>query len=88
MAIAATVSGIECVKDCYEIRELDDPAFLDFVIDLLVTQSGVSLASITSANLRTAVDNALCTLQDRQVFSVSSPLKKKAIVLYLLSQNT
>lgn len=86
MAIAATVAGIQCVQSCYETRELDDPAFFDFVIDQLVTQKGVALNSITSAQLRTAVDNALCTLQDRQVFSTSSPLKKKAIILYLLSQ--
>lgn len=86
MPIADTVSAISCVPVCLIQRTLDDPAFLDWVINALLDATDIDIADLTSADLQEANEAAFCTLQDRVVFSPASPENKKAIILYLLTQ--
>jgi hypothetical protein len=87
MAIATTIPALACVPVCDTQRTIGEQEFLDYLIDRLVTTSGVALSSLTSANLRTAVDTALCAIEGRTSFSTVSPETKRAIALYLASQS-
>lgn len=86
MALAATITAVDCVPVCDTLLELDDAQFYATLIDLLLTETGLSLSTITAAQLSTAVSTARCNLQDRVVFSTSSPMKQKAIIVYLAQQ--
>jgi len=86
MALSTTIPALACVSVCDTQRVIGEQEFLDYLIDKLATAAGVSISSLTSANLRTAVDTALCDLQDRTAFSTVSPETKRAIALYLASQ--
>lgn len=86
MAIATTISALDCVPVCDTQRTIGEAEFLDYLIDLLATAADIDIADLTSANLRTAVDTALCDLQGRTAFSTVSPETKRAIALYLASQ--
>jgi hypothetical protein len=86
MALATTVSAVDCVPVCDTTFALSDAQFFLILIDRLATAAGVDLADITSANLNAATYDAMCDLEDRIAFYNASPEQMKAIALYLLSQ--
>lgn len=85
MPLSTTIPSIDCVPICDTTQFLDDPEFYSLLIDRLVTETGVSLASITQQQIATATIAAQCTLQDRVVFPAASPEKLKSIIIYLSS---
>lgn len=86
MALSDTITAINCVPICDTQRVLDDPAFLDWVINALLEATGIDIADLTAADLQEATELALCAMQDRVVFSTAAPESKKAIILFLLTQ--
>jgi hypothetical protein len=86
MAVADTVSALDCVPICPETRALSDAQFFALLIDKLATEAGVDLADITQADLLEASEDGFCDLQGRVVFSTQSPETLKAIALYLVNQ--
>jgi hypothetical protein len=83
MALQDTILALDCVRPCDTLRDLDDAAFFALLIDALSTASGIDIGDITGAQLTTAVDDALCDLQDRFVFQQTNPQVLKAVALYL-----
>lgn len=88
MPIAETVSALNCVPTCPEIRALSESQFLTLLIDKLATETGIDLADITQGDLLDAVEDGLCELQDRVVFPTVPPEQQRAIALYLVQQFT
>lgn len=86
MAIATTVSAVDCVPVCDTTFALSDAQFFLILIDRLATAAGVDISDITSANLNEATYEAQCALEDRVAFYNASPEQMKAIALYLLSE--
>lgn len=86
MAIATTVSAINCVPVCTEIRALSESQFMLMLIDKLADEAGIDLADITTGDLLSSVEDGICELQDRTAFYNASPEQVRAIAYYLLTQ--
>jgi hypothetical protein len=86
MALATTVSAVDCIAVCDTTFALSDAQFYLVLIDALATAAGVDITDITSANLNAATYDAMCDLEDRIAFYNASPEQMKAIALYLVSQ--
>lgn len=88
MPLSDTISAVNCIPACPEMRAISDAQFFAYVIDRLATEAGIDLADITPGNLLDASEDLICDLQDRSVFSSVSPEVLKAITVYLVNQVT
>lgn len=86
MAIADTLSALQCIPVCPEMRSLSDAQFFTLVIEKLATAGDIDLSTITAGDLQTAVEDGLCDLQDRSAFYNVSPEVLKALVLHLVNE--
>ena len=84
MALLDTIPALNCVSYCDTVRTISEESFLDYVIDALSTLASTPVADITSSEIQTAVDDALCSMEGIKNSTVS-PEHKMGIILALLA---
>jgi hypothetical protein len=82
MALLDTITAEACISVCDTTRTISEDDFLDYMLDALSASLGVPLTDLTGADIRAAVDTALCAMEGLK----NSPIpveQKRALFLAL-----